>query len=60
MTNAQFRTFVEATGYVTTAEKTPDCEEIMKQLPPGTPQPPADKLVPGSMVFTPTDGAGRT
>jgi len=53
VTNAEFREFVEATGYVTTAEKPPDWEEMKKQLPPGTPKPAADKLVPGSMVFVP-------
>lgn len=53
VTNAQFREFVEATGYVTTAERGIDWEEIKKQLPPGTPKPPADVLAPGSLVFTP-------
>src|SRR5262245_52959517 len=53
VTNAQFRAFVEATGYVTTAEKKPDWESLKRQSPPGTPRPPDDKLVPGSMVFTP-------
>jgi formylglycine-generating enzyme len=53
VTNAQFRAFVAATGYVTTAEKAPDAAEILKQLPPGMPPPPEDKLVPGSMVFAP-------
>jgi formylglycine-generating enzyme required for sulfatase activity len=56
VTNAQFRTFVEATGYVTTAEKPVDAEEILKQSPPGTPPPPPEKLVPGSLVFTPPSG----
>ena len=31
VTNAQFAAFVEATGYVTIAEKKPDWEEIKKQ-----------------------------
>lgn len=53
VTNAQFRLFVEATRYVTTAEKPPDWEELKLQLPPQTPKPSADKLVAGSMVFTP-------
>jgi formylglycine-generating enzyme required for sulfatase activity len=57
VTNAQFRGFVEATGYVTTAEKAPVLEEIMKQLPPGTKPPAKESLVPGSMVFTPPKGA---
>ncbi len=56
VTNAQFRAFVEATGYVTTAEKVPSVEEILVQSPPGTPAPPKDKLVAGSLVFTMTDG----
>jgi formylglycine-generating enzyme required for sulfatase activity len=55
VTNAQFRTFVKATGYVTTAEQKPDWEELKKQLPPGTPKPDENLLVPGSLVFTPPD-----
>src|SRR5690606_23977070 len=39
VTNAQFKEFVEATGYITTAEKPIDWEELKKQLPPGTPKP---------------------
>jgi formylglycine-generating enzyme required for sulfatase activity len=53
VTNAQFRKFVEATGYVTTAEKAPDWEELKKQLPPGTPKPDESMLVAASLVFTP-------
>jgi formylglycine-generating enzyme required for sulfatase activity len=33
---------------------------MKKQLPPGTPRPPADKLVPGSLVFTPPPTAVPT
>lgn len=51
VTNAQFKAFVDATGYVTTAEKPIDWEELKKQLPPGTPQPPAENLLPASLVF---------
>jgi formylglycine-generating enzyme required for sulfatase activity len=55
VTNAQFRAFVEATGYMTTAERTPTVEEIMKQMPQGSPPPKQENLVPGSVVFTPPD-----
>ncbi len=53
VTNAQFEKFAERTGYLTTAEKKPDWEELKKQLPPGTPKPPEEMLVPGSLVFSP-------
>jgi sulfatase modifying factor 1 len=56
VTNAQFKKFVEATGYVTTAERKPDWEELKKQLPPGTPKPHDSVLVAASLVFTPTSG----
>jgi formylglycine-generating enzyme required for sulfatase activity len=51
VTNAQFRDFAEATGYVTTAERKPDWEEIRKQLPAGTPRPADSVLVASSLVF---------
>jgi formylglycine-generating enzyme required for sulfatase activity len=53
VTNARFRAFAAATGHLTTAETAPSLAEIMKQLPPGTPPPSAEKLVPGSLVFRP-------
>ena len=55
VTNDQFARFVQETGYVTTAEQKPDWESVRVQLPPGTPRPPADVLVPGAMVFVGTD-----
>lgn len=51
VTNAEFAEFVETTGYVTVAEKPIDWEEIKKQLPPGTPKPPDENLLPSSLVF---------
>jgi sulfatase modifying factor 1 len=53
VTNDEFRQFVEATGYVTTAEKKPDWNELKKQLPPGTQKPDDKLLVAASLVFTP-------
>lgn len=55
VTNAQFRKFFEATGYVTIAERPVDWDELKKQLPPDTAKPPDEKLKPGSLVFTPPD-----
>jgi len=48
VTNAQYAGFVEDTGYVTVAERQLD--------PADFPGAPAENLVPGSMVFTPTSG----
>ncbi|MEX5214455.1 MAG: formylglycine-generating enzyme family protein [Nitrospiraceae bacterium] len=47
VTNQQFATFVEATGYVTVAERTPRPEDF-----PGAPP---ENLVAGSVVFSPPD-----
>ncbi|HEX5123453.1 MAG TPA: formylglycine-generating enzyme family protein [Rhodanobacteraceae bacterium] len=55
VTNAEFRRFVDATGYVTTAEKKPSWETLKVQVMPGTPQPADDALVPGAMVFVGTE-----
>lgn len=54
VTNAEFRRFVAATGYVTTAEQKPRWEDLKPQLPPGTPRPDDSLLVPGAMVFVGT------
>jgi formylglycine-generating enzyme required for sulfatase activity len=48
VTNERFAAFVDATGYVTVAERPLDPAEF-----PGAPP---ENLVPGSMVFTPTAG----
>lgn len=56
VTNAQFRKFVEATKYITTAERKPDWEEVKKTVPPGTPKPDESLLIAASLVFTPSDG----
>ena len=57
VTNAQFRAFVEATHYVTTAERKPDWDQIRKQLPAGTPKPADSLLVASSLVFSPPNHA---
>src|SRR6516162_3101817 len=48
VTNERFTQFVEATGYVTVAERTPQAKDF-----PGAPP---EKLVAGAVVFTPTSG----
>jgi formylglycine-generating enzyme required for sulfatase activity len=48
VTNKQFAKFVEATNYITIAERTPRAEDF-----PGAPP---EKLVAGSTIFTPTIG----
>lgn len=54
VTNDQFAQFVNATRYVTTAEKKPEWETIRIQLPAGTAMPNSADLIPGAMVFTGT------
>jgi formylglycine-generating enzyme len=48
VTNADFTAFIDATGYVTVAERPLD--------PADYPGAPSENLVPGSLVFTPTSG----
>ncbi len=54
VTNADFKKFVDETGYETIAEKKIDWEEMKKQLPPGTPKPHDSIMQPGSLVFKKT------
>ena len=56
VTNAQFAKFVASTGYITTAEKDINWEELKKQLPPDTEKPNSETLKAASLVFVPTDG----
>ena len=56
VTNQQFLDFVNETGYITTAEKPINWNELKKQLPPNTPKPSKEFLLPGSLVFTKTKG----
>ena len=51
VTNAQFQRFIDETGYVTTAERKIDWDEIKTALPPGIPKPNDSLLAPASLVF---------
>ena len=55
VTNAQFAKFVAATGYITTAEKDIDWEDLKKQLPSDMSKPEDEKLKAASLVFVPTE-----
>ena len=55
VTNAEFAGFIEATGYVTTAERDVDWEKLKKQLPPGTDKPADSLLKAASLVFQESD-----
>lgn len=59
VTNQQFSKFVEATGYVTVAERKVEWEEMRKQLPPNTPKPHDSILQPGALVFKKTKTSVR-
>ncbi|ASV32741.1 formylglycine-generating enzyme family protein [Maribacter cobaltidurans] len=54
VTNAQFEKFVNETGYVTTAERAIDWEELKKQVPEGTEKPHDSVLQPGALTFKKT------
>ena len=51
VTNKQFREFVEATKYITIAEREINWEEMKSQVPEGTPKPHDSILQPGSLIF---------
>lgn len=51
VTNKQYKSFVDATGYITVAERTIDWEEMKKELPAGTQKPHDSILQPGSLIF---------
>nr|WP_255749874.1 formylglycine-generating enzyme family protein [Gramella crocea] len=54
VTNANFKKFVDETGYITLAERDIIWEEIKKQLPPNTSKPHDSILQPGSLTFKKT------
>jgi len=51
VTNKQFKMFIDATGYITVAEKAIEWELMKKELPAGTPKPHDSILQPGSLIF---------
>lgn len=51
VTNKQYKVFVDATGYITVAERPIDWEELKKEVPPGTPKPHDSIFQPGSLIF---------
>ena len=51
VTNADFKKFIESTGYLTTAERKIDWDDLKKYLPPNTPKPHDSLLAPSSLVF---------
>ena len=51
VTNKQFKKFVDETGYITTAERIINWDEIKEFVPPGTPKPHDSLLEPASLVF---------
>jgi len=57
VTNKQFAKFVAETGYITTAEKDVDWNELKKQLPDNTPMPDSEMLKAASLIFVSTPEA---
>ena len=57
VTNKQFAKFVAETGYITTAEKDVDWNELKKQLPENTPMPDSEMLKAASLIFVSTPEA---
>lgn len=51
VTNKDYKAFVDATDYVTVAERPIDWEKMKKELPEGTPKPADSILQPGSLIF---------
>lgn len=51
VTNKDFQKFVDATKYITVAEREIDWEEMKKQLPAGAQKPHDSILQPGSLIF---------
>lgn len=51
VTNSQFKKFINATGYITIAERIINWENMKKKLPPNIPKPHDSLLQPGSLVF---------
>jgi sulfatase modifying factor 1 len=51
VTNKQFKKFIDATKYITVAERKIDWEEMKTQLPANTLKPDDSILQPGSLIF---------
>lgn len=51
VTNKQFQEFINATNYITVAERKINWEDMKKQLPVYTPKPHDSLLQPGSLIF---------
>lgn len=51
VTNAQFAKFIDATGYITVAERVINWDSLKLKLPPGTLKPADSLLQPSSLTF---------